>query len=205
MTMYLSNVRLNRRNREPATVLALDDLYGFHKRISFAFGGETDDAQPLWRLEEGPTGPRLLVQSRAEPDWERAFTDAPGLLAGSEVRPYDPVLSAGQTLRFLLRANPTRKPSGTDKRVAIRDELGQQLWLRRHAERSGFDVLAVRVLRRSNAVAYKPGAGRVTVFVVDFEGILKVVDPTAFHAALERGIGRSRFLGCGLISLARPS
>src|SRR4051794_6864853 len=107
MAMYLSNVRLNRRNRDPATVLALDDLYGLHKRIGYAFGGETGEAQPLWRLEEGPTGPRLLVQSRSLPDWERAFTDAPGLLAGSEVKSYDPRTPVGQVLRFLLRANPT--------------------------------------------------------------------------------------------------
>jgi CRISPR system Cascade subunit CasE len=205
MTMYLSNVRLNRRNRDPASVLDLDDLYGLHKRIGYAFGGETDQANPLWRLEDGPTGPRLLVQSRSRPDWERAFTDAPALLAGSEIKPYDPAFRAGDVLRFLLRANPTRKPSGTDKRVGLRDELGQQLWLRRHGERSGFEVLAVRVLRCGNAVAYKPGSGRLTVFTVDFEGFLKVLDPLAFRGAIERGIGRSRFLGCGLISLARAS
>jgi CRISPR system Cascade subunit CasE len=203
MTMYLSNVRLSRRNRDPGSVLALDDLYGLHRRISFAFGGETDQARPLWRLEEGLAGPRLLVQSRSLPDWERAFSDAPALLDGSEVKPYDPAFRAGEVLRFLLRANPTRKPSGTDRRVGLRDELGQQLWLRRHGGRSGFDVLAVRVLRRGDAVAYRPGSGRVTVFTVDFEGLLKVVDPAAFRAALERGIGPARFLGCGLISLAR--
>ena len=147
----------------------------------------------------------MLVQSRSQPDWQRAFSDVPGLLAGSEIKPYDPRIQSQQVLRFLLRANPTRKPSGTDQRVGILDEIGQQLWLRRQGERSGFDVLAVRVLRRGNLIAYKPGAGRLTVFAVDFEGVLKVTDAEVFRNSVEHGLGRSRFLGCGLISLARLS
>ena len=117
-------------------------------------------------LEEGPTGPRMLVQSRSRPDWQRAFSDAPGLLASSDIKPYDPRIQSQQVLRFLLRANPTRKPSGTDQRVGILDEIGQQLWLRRQGDRSGFDVLAVRVLRQGNLIAYKPGAGRLSAPVI---------------------------------------
>jgi CRISPR system Cascade subunit CasE len=203
--MFLSNVRLNRNNRHPKLMLELSDHYGLHRRISFAFGGETSDARPLWRLEDGPTGPRMLVQSKSQPDWQRAFADVPGLLAGSEVKPYDPRIQPRQVLRFMLRANPTKKRSGTDKRVGILDEIGQQLWLRRQGERSGFDVLAVRVLRRGNIIAYKPGAGRLTVFAVDYEGLLRVTDAEAFHNTIERGVGRSQFLGCGLLSLARKS
>ena len=201
--MFLSNVRLNRNNRHPKLMLELSNHYGLHQRISFAFGGETSEAQPLWRLEEGPTGPRMLVQSRSRPDWQRAFSDAPGLLAGSDIRPYDPRIQSQQVLRFLLRANPTRKPSGTDQRVGILDEIGQQLWLRRQGERSGFDVLAVRALRQGNLIAYKPGAGRLTIFAVDFEGLLRTTDKEAFQRTIEHGVGRSRFLGCGLLSLAR--
>jgi CRISPR system Cascade subunit CasE len=201
--MFLSNVRLNRNNRHPKLMIDLSNHYSLHQRISFAFGGETGEARPLWRLEEGPTGPRMLVQSKSQPDWQRAFSDVPGLLAGSETKPYDPRMQPGQVLRFLLRANPTRKPSGTDQRVGILDEIGQQLWLRRQGERSGFDVLAVRMLRQGNLIAYKPGAGRLTIFAVDFEGLLRISDKEAFQRTIEHGVGHSRFLGCGLLSLAR--
>jgi len=50
--MYLSNVRLRRCNREPKLLIELGNPYKLHQRIGFAFGGETDDARPLWRYEE---------------------------------------------------------------------------------------------------------------------------------------------------------
>src|SRR5208337_3374358 len=55
--MFLSNVRLNRNNRHPKLMLELSNHYGLHQRIGFAFGGETGEAQPLWRLEEGVIAP----------------------------------------------------------------------------------------------------------------------------------------------------
>ncbi len=66
----------------------------------------------LFRLDR-PAKPRLLVLSPHEPDWPRAFRDFSEVLAGEpRFKPFEPVLSAGQVLRFFLRANPTVKREG---------------------------------------------------------------------------------------------
>ncbi len=76
----------------------------------------------LYRIEhDGPT--RILVQSAQRPDWEYAFQNAPGLLAGApRVRQLDPAPRRDQAYRFRLLANVVRRnsivhPSGGTRRT----------------------------------------------------------------------------------------
>ena len=94
----------------------------------------------------------ILVQSAIGPNWEYAFHNAGHLLAAPpEVRPFEPCIAVGESHRFRLLANPTRKigtktgPDGkknNGQRVPVSSaKLGD--WLNQHAEKAGFSILSV--------------------------------------------------------------
>jgi CRISPR system Cascade subunit CasE len=67
------------------------------------------DSGFLFRIDPRPGGrAMILVQSAAWPDWDYAFHNA-SFLAACEVKTYDPCFVKGQSLRFRLLANPTKK------------------------------------------------------------------------------------------------
>lgn len=229
---FLSRLVLSPLSREVRRDLA--DVQALHRRVMSGFPAVDGKARVahgvLYRVEPGPGGVSLLVQSRVPPDWGElpagyvqedwleaataiATTRLDGLLAGFAV---------GQTLRFRLRANPTRcidSKSGPDgarrrgKRVPLRKEESQLAWLGRKGRAHGFELVEVRrspaeghvgdVLAREPAkvVGFRAGQ-RVTLEGVVFEGRLRVVDVQRFRAAVLEGVGRGRAYGFGLLSVA---
>jgi CRISPR system Cascade subunit CasE len=155
------------------------------------------------------------------PDWTRIGES--GLLherapEAKKIAAAYEALSAGQRLRFRLRANPTRRVNrshvGTDskagKRVELRDEESQRTWLtERKAAQCGFRVLDLQV-RPGDALGPKQGGWRrddeqrrkLTFATVIFDGILEVTDAERFRAALRQGIGPGKAYGFGLLSVA---
>ncbi len=115
VAIYLSRLVLDPRSRPVRKALGDNRLYGvlLNAFESSAIGHHSGSApRPrglLWRVEppEPHTPPRVLVQSIGEPDWDRL---PPGVIHASstpETKPFAPVLSPGDRLRFRLRANPT--------------------------------------------------------------------------------------------------
>ncbi len=116
--------------------LWLRNLYHVHQRLCMAFRSDSQisadpdflkpfkpeefglnqvhvtrqaDSGFLFRVDPLPGGrAMILVQSGAWPDWDYAFHNA-SFLAACEVKTYDPGFVKGQSLRFRLLANPTRK------------------------------------------------------------------------------------------------
>lgn len=88
-------------------------------------------------------------------------------------------------------------------------------WLERSAAAGGFALERGADARRlcdvgpnRDLVVRKNGSGSaagspVTLTTIDFGGILRVTDSTAFSGTLRRGIGRGRAFGCGLVSVRR--
>jgi CRISPR system Cascade subunit CasE len=132
-------------------------------------------------------------------------------------------IGSGATLRFRIRANPTRRietKSGRNgerhngRRVELRTGAEQIEWLRHKGRTHGFKVLSLRVsdsvlnVRLSDANKLrgfrKEGARRhaLTFASVLFEGVLRVSDGDVFRVAMERGIGSAKAYGFGLLSVA---
>ena len=227
MTVFLSRLTLN-----PEHALAQKDLaapYELHRTLGRAFP-QADTAQyrqecgVLFRVEP-PTarGAAVLVQSGAEPAWDRL---EPGyLIAADGPTDFDPSIDEDRRLRFRLAANPVRrtrkpgpKPKGRVRRLPLvhagPNEAGHDTywdWLDRQAERAGFAVdrdhtldLPFRVARRRKLGEEIARKADVPHFGVRFDGILTVTDPGALSAALRQGIGPAKAFGFGLLSLARP-
>lgn len=201
--MYLSQLTLD--PGQPQARRDLANRYDLHRTLCRAFD-EPADARPLWRLELLRPGepPRLLVQSRAAPDWARLHAAHPGYLADARSKPLDLAghLAPGLRLRFRLEANPTVTRAG--KRHGLRREDEQLAWLQRQAARGGFAVEAAVVTREERLALRKPGQPRpIVLHAVTYDGRLVVADPDPLAAALDTGLGHGKALGLGLLSLGR--
>lgn len=240
--MYLSKLTLSTRDRNVRRDLA--DCRAMHRTLLRAFDmlpeGMTEARAHfglLYRVEaERGQTVTVLAQSAVPPAWTNLDRWSNAYVATAP-KPLDPLyagITAGQTLVFRLRANPTRKidtKSGPDgqrrngRRVALVKEDEQINWLRRKGAmsedggRCGFDLLAVRTNADVTDVrtvvgdrvhgAWRGGDrdnpwGLVFGSVV-FEGRLRVTDADAFRAALRGGIGSGKAYGFGLLSVAPAS
>jgi len=178
-----------------------------------AHGLRTAEQAFLFRIDPQPVGnPAILVQSALKPDWDYAFHNAGFLLAAPpDAKPYDPSFTDGQSLRFRLVANPTRKigtkggPGGqkdNGRRVPVKYELLPG-WLDRQGERGGFKVDGASCACQPGYVYWgKPAKETVRLFSVRFDGLLNVTDTDAFRNTLVSGIGPSKAYGFGLLSVA---
>lgn len=224
---YLSRLVLNGRSRQVQRDLS--DCHGLHRTILSAFpqeqssgGSARDRFGILYRLETPQGRPQVIVQSEAEPDWRRL---PPGYLqshASKQVDSYYSSIQPGASLRFRLRANPTRRISARNaeeserwrgRRVELRREADQLAWLRRKQETGGFQLCDVRLGGDDKSVPNVLAAGQpnvrghrdgeaLTFGSVTFEGLLRVTDTERFQAVLRTGIGSGKAFGFGLLSVA---
>lgn len=225
--MRLHRVTLNPRSKEARRDLA--DPYQMHATLCRAFFPQDTPCPPgalLWRLEpEADTQgyPRVLVQSRAAPEWSQlsesgwlALAD-PGIDLVQKLR-LD-ALAAGRVFRFRLRANPCKTVQG--KRTGLVHPHAQRDWLARKGERHGFGLLAsdtpdyfdfvtnpkgqtypdVRVSQSQMLTGRRRDGKTIRVYAALFEGRLTVSDPDRFRAALTAGIGHGKVMGLGLLSV----
>jgi CRISPR system Cascade subunit CasE len=196
--MYLSRLSLNRGR---IAVNWAANFYRVHQRLKMACEG---DARVLFRVEEAPTGMRIIVQSHLPPNWNAAFGEFAVLSGPAECKSFEPRLEAGQACRFRLLANPTVKRDG--KRQGLLHVEDQQAWLVRKLAAAGMQLVQVTAMPQGLQYSSKgsqPGTGAQTHLAVLFEGLLRVGDPLQARAALEQGIGAAKGYGFGLLSLAR--
>ena len=162
----------------------------------------------------------------SEPDWSLLPQGYALRIDGP--KPFDPVFTEGQRLRFRLVANPVRRVRVEGKKHPRREalvhpkvsaeraaqaELGYLDWLERQAEGSGFAVEDVADapfrLGRKHRVQNDPekikpiGKAKLPHFGVRFDGVLHVTAPEKLIEAVRTGIGPAKAFGFGLLSLAR--
>lgn len=159
----------------------------------------------LWRLDARSDGALLYVLSPEQIEAERIAGELSEMIPNAvRSAPYAKLLeglSAGQQLRFRLKANPTVSKDG--RRHAVLDRDGQFRWLRRKGEDHGFDPHRIDGAVDDRGAQFSRRGTTVTVHRVTFDGVLKVTDPAAFADALTTGIGRSKAYGCGLMTVSR--
>jgi CRISPR system Cascade subunit CasE len=173
----------------------------------------------LHRLELVGDGRRvvLLVQSREQPDSARWVPDVLDPLAGGDAASTTslaPVLASlveGQTLRFRLRANPTRKidtktredgKRRNGRRVPVRGDDLRTAWLTRQLAAHGMNVLEGFRQRPDGTQRGRVGKSTRTHEAHFFDGLVEIVDAALARAAVEQGIGPAKAYGFGLLSIA---
>ena len=220
--MFLQRIHLNLRCREARRDLA--DPYQLHSTLCRAFSPPDKkclEGEFLWRLEPetDSLGPRILVQSRANPDWG-------GISGQGWLSKADPSidlierlnldsLQSGQRFRFRLRANPCVKRNG--KRLGLLHLEEQEGWIERKGLQHGFSLsqprsfdfsessrerIDVRVSQEQMLGGKQHNGNPIRIYSVLYDGFLSVTEPERFREALRTGIGHGKAMGLGLLSVA---
>ncbi|GIW29391.1 MAG: CRISPR-associated endoribonuclease Cse3 [Meiothermus sp.] len=220
--MYLSKLVLNLKNARARA--DLENPYEMHSTLCWLFENPKKE-RFLWRLEEGTRHdpPYVLLQSRTEPAWTRMLGREgwEDYLIEKDHKSYTLIsrLNSGRVYRFRLRANPTvtkfDEKSGKSKRRGIAKENEQIAWLERQGVKGGFELLhhdaddgvripSVHVLdSRVWKVSKRQTQSHMILRVVLYQGHLRITNTTEFIRLLESGVGHSKALGLGLLSIAR--
>ena len=201
--MFLSMLELNPRCKQVQA--ELNDPYQMHRTLCKAFGNDNEaweKARVLFRVDEINEGRKLkaLVQSKICPDWTKLTIPGDYLVSEPQCKDISPIIKTGQRLAFRLRANPTVKRNG--KREGLYKEEEQYKWLRKKGEISGFTVLSAVAKSEGKQKSLTAKGQNAVLLAVVFEGVIKIIDPVVFLKTLESGIGSSKGLGFGLLSVA---
>lgn len=212
--IYLSQLTLNPTSR--MVQREVGKPYQLHRTLlTHGFGTTREASGVLYRLDLGRQGITVLVQSLAEPAWQGLLTVGQGqylLAPPPPPKTFEATFALGRRFYFRLRANPTVKKAREEKRqgnrVPLKHEAQQVAWLHRKGAQGGFRVLDVRashdeeqrdrIRREGSEVSHT-----LTLYAVQFDGLLEVTEPGRFREAVRGGIGPAKAFGCGLLSLAR--
>jgi len=202
-------------------------LFWEHQMIWDLFDNTPEQKRDfLYRREDAANGlPFYYLLSAREPGNNPIAADI-------QTRYYRPILKAGDRLQFSLRANAvvTRKADDRSKRRIRRDiieawvdhykqrfpdpanrpppavihqEAGEG-WMKRQCEGHGFLLEQLRVENHQFNRVRKPGDSNIRRFTsLDLHGQLVVSEPEKLLKILERGLGRSKAYGCGLMLVRR--
>ena len=195
--MFLSRLRLDPRHR--GVRRDLGSPYEMHRTLWRAFPDRQGRVLYRFDADEGLSPPVVLVQSQVKPDWA-ALEDDKGYVIDSACKQIALRLAPGQALRFRLRANPTVCRKG--RRLALQMPTDQLAWLDRQVKRAGAETVSSSVTR-SILQTTRRGPTPQVHQVVDYDGVLRALEPDRLVEAVESGLGRAKAYGCGLLALAR--
>lgn len=200
--MFLSRLTLNLASAAARRDMA--DAYEAHRTLTrtVADGPEATPGRILWRHERAESGeaPVLLLQSEEEPVMERL---PEGYLLDAATRSWEPTVAAGTLLSLRVRANPSVKREG--KRRPLRRLEEQLAWMHRQATvHLGVEVVQLGVTGTGEirSHARRGGGAPLVATAAQFEGVVRVADPDQLAAGIRMGIGHTRLLGLGLVSIA---
>ena len=223
MSLYLSSLTLNAAPSARALIQLLNPenanaaADAHHRLIWTAFSdAKHRNRDFLWRYD----GENRFYTLSARPP-------RPGDLFGEPaIKTFEPNLTIGDRLDFVLRANATKvsKQAGgkrvdvvmdllhdepKDKRAEKRMKLAQlagEAWMAWQGAAKGFAPLKTvvegyTVLELSLEAVKRANLPRLGV--LDLSGTLTVTDPGLFLPALSQGFGRAKAWGCGLMMIRR--
>lgn len=191
------------------------EMHGFTMRAVNHIVSASPRAQTalLWRTDLLKGRPTLTVQSSDPAADYEAWRRAPGVSSVAVVHDVfarlRERLTAGSTLRFMVRANATRvltSPEGSKRRVPVTDHDALIAWLGRQG--TGAFTLAPSMFDASPDVAVETeGLVKVqprgaTFGSVSFRGTLVVQDQERMKTLIATGLGRGKAFGFGLLQVA---
>lgn len=196
--MFLSKITINPYSHHASRMLR---HYYAHTIMASIYPDETSNPRLLFRVEDNPfTGEMsVLVQSQYRPAAEWLVQNT-GFAISVNTKPYNPILKAGDRFRFRLLASPVRRSDGDHLEYKRTNEEGET-WLRDHQQ--GFRVLAVMQSLQALETIAPTKSPSYIIPAVQYEGTLEVTDPAEMTKAIQTGVGRSRHLGFGMLSLAK--
>ncbi|MET9796262.1 type I-E CRISPR-associated protein Cas6/Cse3/CasE [Nocardiopsis alba] len=211
MTYWITQIQPALRSREARRDLG--SAVGMHHRLMSLFpDGAGQNARQtfgvLFRVEDTPRGPQILLQSNTEPELSRLPMHY-GANQTKELSPLLDALEAGRYVRYRIAANAVRRPGHTTKAkndvnsvVPLLGKEAEEWWIRQ-AEASGLTIhrLGSQTLDAARGER-KEGQHKIRHARTLFEGTARITDACLLRERTITGIGRGKAYGCGLLSLA---
>lgn len=207
--MFLSKLVLDPTHPQARRDLA--NAYEMHRTLSRVYAADPDSKPErfLWRLEQSSQrsvgeGATVLVQAATVGRWQ-CIQEMPGYVwTIHQDKPVslELVLEVERPHIFRLACNPTVTRAG--RRYGLSEADEQMAWLARQGVQHGFALESARI-SRSERISLRQGEGghRITLQVVQFDGVLRCVDRERMQYALLNGVGHAKALGLGMLSIAR--
>jgi len=166
----------------------------------------------LFRAEDSPRGPQILLQSHIAPDASRL----PGAYGSVETRSLDALLAhlhKGMVVNYRCVANPVRKPGATSREayklppVVALSGNAAVAWWERQSNAAGLEPLHINAHPLATVRGQRGSKGpaaqqRIQHARTQFDGTARVLDAELLREKLATGIGRAKAYGCGLLSIA---
>ncbi|MBN2763277.1 MAG: type I-E CRISPR-associated protein Cas6/Cse3/CasE, partial [Bacteroidales bacterium] len=205
--MYLSKLELNLRSKDVRRDLA--DCYQMHRTLYKLVPDKMDNAtdRVIYRIEDYNISPQyrekktisVLIVSELAPDLNKLPDNYVVSCQQLDYKSKIQHLNNGDKLKFLLRANPTKKVD--KKRISIIKYDDRVKWLIHKAENHGFKVIDVNVSGEGAKSSPSKQSHQLTFNSVVYNGILEIVEIVQFKQTLFNGIGSAKAFGFGLITI----
>ncbi|PGH46926.1 type I-E CRISPR-associated protein Cas6/Cse3/CasE [Streptomyces sp. Ru87] len=208
--LWVTEIRPDTRSSRDAR-RDINSAVGLHHRVMSLFpDGLGQDARQtagvLFRLDEGPSGHVILVQSAVKPDVGR-LDGTYGMARCKELTPLLEGLKTGTRVHYRITANATRKlgkntTAGRPKQIVpLHGEEAEEWWVRQ-AERAGLGLRTIVSAPLSDAAGVRSDKNKVVHARTRFDGQAVVQEVAALVEQLAAGFGRGKSYGCGLLSIA---
>lgn len=208
--LYLSKIVLTPHQEEREH---LHNIYQLHQKLWQGFGKKPNDKDRdfLFRIDPGHGKTKeILLQSLSEPNWSRIFPDQ-----GVQMKSFSPHFIEGQRFFFYLRANAMvakmseRNAKGRTKKRPMPAEQYKD-WFLAQGEKHGFSVQLVDRVGDVTVWGYKQKSEEkqqskqhLRFTGQNLQGHLQVTDVTQFSEIYQKGLGRGKAFGFGLLSLIK--
>lgn len=209
--VWLSLLHLNTSN--PTVRRDLGNAVNLHRRLMRLFPDNLGDNPRhnlgiLFRLEDTPRGPRVLLQSQQSPNHHTLPND----YGTCQTKPLTPLLDAlqpGHAVHYRLTANAIRKPGKTTRQARNLSPVmpltgpDAEQWWHRQAESAGLELTTVHATPLDPARGKKhPSQPDIRHDRTLFDGTATITNPDQLRQRLTHGIGRGKPYGCGLLTIA---
>ncbi|MFE6160021.1 type I-E CRISPR-associated protein Cas6/Cse3/CasE [Streptomyces sp. NPDC056486] len=166
----------------------------------------------LFRADETPGGPQILLQSQMAPDPSR-LPDAYGNVETCSLDSLLSNLHKGIIANYRCVANPVRKPRATSREayklppvVALSGNAAVEWW-ERQSTTAGLEPLHINAhplatIRGHRGLNGRAAKQRIQISRTQFDGTARVLDADLLREKIAAGIGRGKAYGCGLLTLA---
>ncbi len=218
--LYLSRAVL--RVDPHSTARGVTVAYLLHQATADLFG-QYHQRQFLYRVDAQHHDAHVALILSTHPPSSPDAPRAPGVsLEELATKPFEIRVAQGTMLDFEIRLNATRDLHEQSGHRSRRIDVWEAVWRADHAtSATPHEVYGEYLRRKLHPTAHvhearvtarglvRARAGftnrrAITHVAANVVGTLEVIDAAALTTTIQRGIGRSKAFGCGLLCLSRP-
>ena len=200
-------MRLSRMKPNQSSPQARRDLVSqqeLHKTIERLFSASRGtDGKLTERVLYRRDGIVVLIQSITAPDWATHKRIYPDYHSEQPItKEINPQFVSDQVWLYKCRVNPSRlgkSPEGKPHYNGIYYAEAQIEWWLASTAKRGFKVLSATT--NPDRWEFKGSRRRITMAVGTFCGFLQVTDASIFSKTFQKGIGKGKAFGLGLLSI----